>query len=48
VSPPATTGGWPLQDAAFDAFDRAMRFDWNRPLALMREWPGFHLVMRLI
>ena len=44
----ATTGGWPLQDAAFDAFDRAMRFDWNGLLALMREWPDVHLFMRLI
>ncbi len=44
----AATGTWPLHDAAFDAVDGALHFDWKGLLAAMREWPDFHVAMRVI
>ena len=38
----------PLQDAAFDAIDRALGFDWNAMLALMQRWPELFEFMRVI
>jgi hypothetical protein len=38
----------PLQDAAFDAMDRALGFDWRALLAVMKQWPEFHVAMRVI
>jgi PAP2 superfamily len=38
----------PLQDAAFDAMDRALGFNWKELLAVMYRWPGFFEFMRMI
>ena len=35
----AASAGLPLYDAAFDAMDRALGFDWRALLALMQQWP---------
>jgi membrane-associated phospholipid phosphatase len=44
----AASVAMPLQDAAFDAMDRALGFNWNEMLAFMNRWPGFFLFMRAI
>jgi hypothetical protein len=38
----------PLQDAAFDAMDHALGFNWRALLAVMQHWPALHAVMRVI
>ena len=38
----------PLQDAAFDAMDRALGFDWKELLAVMNRWPELFVFMRVI
>jgi membrane-associated phospholipid phosphatase len=42
----AASAALPLQDAAFDAMDRTLGFNWNEVLAFMNRWPGFFLFMR--
>jgi membrane-associated phospholipid phosphatase len=42
----AASATLPLQDAAFDAMDRSLGFNWNEVLAFMNRWPGFFLFMR--
>jgi hypothetical protein len=44
----AASAALPLQDARFDAIDRAMGFDWKALLGVMERWPAFHTVMLLI
>jgi hypothetical protein len=44
----AASVGLPMHDAAFDAIDRALGFDWKALLTVMRRWPDFHLAMRAI
>src|SRR5215468_7690318 len=44
----AASAALPLQDAVFDAMDRALGFNWNEVLAFMNRWPGFFLFMRVI
>src|SRR5262245_3514118 len=44
----AASAALPLQDAAFDAMDRAIGFNWNEVLAFMNRWPGLFLFMRAI
>ena len=38
----------PLQDAAFDAIDRALGLDWKGLLAVMDRWPDLFQLMRVI
>jgi PAP2 superfamily protein len=43
----AATSPMPLQDAAFDAMDRALGFNWMELVAVMQRWPALFEVMRL-
>jgi hypothetical protein len=44
----AATASLPLQDAAFARLDYALGFDWKEWLAVMRGWPRFFHLMRVI
>ena len=44
----AASTALPLQDAAFDMIDRALGFNWNEMLAVMRRWPELFEFMRVI
>jgi len=44
----AASTAMPLQDAAFDAIDRALGFDWKEMFAVMYRWPEFFEFMRVI
>jgi len=44
----AASAALPLQDAAFDSLDRAIRFDWNGLLAIFERFPDLHRFMRAI
>jgi membrane-associated phospholipid phosphatase len=43
----AASLGWPLQDALFDAADRALGFDWPAMLAWMNAHPALHSACKL-
>lgn len=42
------SAGFPLQDATFDAWDRALGFDWMGLLALTRHWPTLSVVLSVM
>ena len=42
----AASTGFPLQDHAFDAIDRALGLDWKAALAWMNGWPTVYTVLR--
>jgi membrane-associated phospholipid phosphatase len=44
----ALAGALPLQDAAFDAMDKALRLDWKDLLTVMQGAPELHAFMRII
>jgi hypothetical protein len=43
----AASAGLPLYDAAFDAMDRALGFDWRALLTLTERWRDFNLFMQV-
>jgi len=43
----AASSPMPLQDATFDAMDRALGFNWMELLAVMQRWPGLFEFMRV-
>ena len=44
----AASSPMPLQDATFDAWDRALGLDWKELLAFLNRSPGFFAFMRVI
>jgi hypothetical protein len=44
----AFAGAIPLQDAAFDALDKAMHLDWKGLLGAMQQAPDLHAFMRMV